>query len=70
MKRIILIPVILHRAFLSAVDHDCFNLAQSSGRPTLAIAFIAVATGFGGSALPETALPVAREPCAAAARRP
>jgi len=29
------------------------NLAQSSGMPTLAIAFIAVATGFGGSALPE-----------------
>ncbi len=36
------------------------NLAQSSGKPTLAIAFIAVATGFGGSALPETARPVAR----------
>ena len=31
------------------------NLAQFSGMPTLAIAFIAVATGFGGSALPETA---------------
>ena len=31
------------------------NLAQFSGKPTLAIAFIAVATGFGGSALPETA---------------
>ena len=46
------------------------NLAQSSGKPTLAIAFIAVATGFGGSGLPETARPVAREPCAAAARRP
>jgi hypothetical protein len=29
------------------------NLAQSSGMPTLAIAFIAVGTGFGGSALPE-----------------
>jgi hypothetical protein len=43
------------------------NLAQSLGKPTLAIAFIAVATGFGGSALPETARPVAREPCAAAA---
>jgi hypothetical protein len=46
------------------------NLAQSSGKPTLAIAFIAVGTGFGGCALPETARPVAREPCAAAARRP
>jgi len=46
------------------------NLAQSSGMPVLAIAFIAVATGFGGSALPETARPAAREPCAAAARRP
>jgi len=33
------------------------NLAQSSGKPTLAIAFNAVATGFGGSALPETARP-------------
>jgi hypothetical protein len=31
------------------------NLAQSAGMPTLAIAFIAVAAGFGGSALPETA---------------
>jgi hypothetical protein len=52
---------------------SCFalvNLAQSSGMPTLAIAFIAVATGFGGSALPETARPVARESCAAATRRP
>jgi len=46
------------------------NLAQSSGKPTVDIAFNAVATGFGGSALPETARPVAREPCAAAARRP
>jgi len=46
------------------------NLAQSSGKPILAIAFIAVATGFGGSALLETTRPVAREPCAAAARRP
>jgi hypothetical protein len=46
------------------------NLVQSSGRPTLAVALIAVATGFGGSALPETARPAAREPCAAAARRP
>ncbi len=46
------------------------TLAQSTGKPTLAIAFIAVATGLGGSALPETARPTAREPCAAAARRP
>jgi hypothetical protein len=46
------------------------NLAQSSGKPTLAIAFIAVATGFGSSVLPETARPVAREPCAAAALHP
>jgi hypothetical protein len=34
------------------------NLARSSGKPTSAIAFIAVVTGFGGSALPETARPV------------
>jgi hypothetical protein len=46
------------------------NLAQSSGMPTLAIAFIAVATGFGGYALPETTRPIARGPRAAAARRP
>jgi hypothetical protein len=46
------------------------NLAQSSGKPTMAIAFIAVASGFGGSALPEAARPVARKPCAAAPRRP
>jgi hypothetical protein len=46
------------------------NLAQSSGKPTLAIAFNAVATGFGGFAPPETARPVAREPCAAATRQP
>jgi len=38
------------------------SLAQSSGKPTLAIALVAVATGFGGSALPETARPAAREP--------
>ena len=31
------------------------NLAQSSGMPTLAIAIIAVVTGFGGSAQPATA---------------
>jgi hypothetical protein len=44
------------------------NRARSSGKPTLAIAFIAVVTGFGGSALPGTARPVAREWCVAAAR--
>jgi hypothetical protein len=36
------------------------------GKPTPAVPFNAVAAGFGGSALPETARPVARGPCAAA----
>jgi membrane protein len=30
VRRILRIPVIFHRAFVRAMDHDCFNLAQSS----------------------------------------
>ena len=42
------------------------NLAQSSGQPTLTIALIARRHWFRRLRLPETARPVAREPCAAA----
>jgi membrane protein len=42
VRRLVRIPVILHRALLRAVDHDCFNLAQSAAYSAMVSLFPAL----------------------------
>ena len=42
VKRFLRIPVILHRAVLRAVDHDCFNLSQSAAYSAMVALFPAL----------------------------
>ena len=42
MRKALRIPVIFHRALLRAVDHDCFNLAQSSAYSAMVSLFPAL----------------------------
>ncbi len=42
MRKTLRIPVIFHRAFLRAVDHDCFNLAQSAAYSAMVSLFPAL----------------------------
>lgn len=56
MKRLARIPAIFHRAFLRAMDHDCFNLAQSAAYSAMVSLFPAlIAAAAVITFLPDTA---------------
>lgn len=56
MRRFLRIPVILHRAFLRALDHDFFNLAQAAAYSAIVALFPALIVAAGVIAfLPDTA---------------
>lgn len=42
MRRLLRLPVILHRALLRALDHDCLNLAQSTAYSAMVSLFPAL----------------------------
>lgn len=56
MRRLARIPAIFHRAFLRAMDHDCFNLAQSAAYSAIVALFPALIVAASVIAfLPDTA---------------